>query len=77
MNFVRKLVSGGGGIQSSGGPTSSTSDPTLGIAHLKKMFEEFRTTTNSSQMQQEKKLYNMLPLFCRVCLLGQIIVLFL
>ena len=61
MNLMRKLMGTGHNL------TTSQSDPTLGIVHLKKMFEEFRTcSTSASQSAQEKKLYNMLPLFCRV-----------
>ncbi|KAK7508020.1 hypothetical protein BaRGS_00000985, partial [Batillaria attramentaria] len=50
------------GQQQGGSP-----DTTLGLMHLRKLFAEFRHPSNKvTQKEQEDKLYNMLPLFCKV-----------
>ncbi|CAE1178568.1 WDFY3 [Acanthosepion pharaonis] len=51
-------------------PSSSaigSQDNALGLMHLRKLFAEYRQPTpNVTQKEQEDKLYNMLPLFCKV-----------
>ena len=71
MNIMRKFRGSGGGSSVS---TSVTEDggandqhTALGLMHLKKLFSEY---THPPQPLNEKelddKLYNMLPLFCKV-----------
>ena len=49
------------------GTTVPTQDMTLGLTHLRKLFSDFRQSQpGSSQKDLEDKLYNMLPLFCKV-----------
>lgn len=72
MNIMRKLRGSGGGGAVGNGAGSDDSNANsqhaaLGLMHLKKLFSEY---THSSQTMSEKekddKLYNMLPLFCKV-----------
>ena len=66
MNFVNRLLG-----QSSGtvDRSHSSGDMSLGLTHLKKLFADFRSPPpNCTQKMLEDKLYNMLPLFCRVCI---------
>ena len=59
MNYLKKL---GGRGQSDKGQDNS-----LGLTHLRKLFAEFRhPTRRATQEEQEYKLYNMIPLFCKV-----------
>lgn len=42
-------------------------DNSLGLNHLRKLFGELKQPSpGSTQNEQENKLYNMLPLFCKV-----------
>lgn len=81
MNIVRKLrgsSAGGGGDESSppGSPEAGSGgggsgDPThtqLGLMHLKKLFTEYSHHREQilSEAERDFKLYNMLPLFCKV-----------
>ena len=68
MNLMRKIV---GHTRGGGETMQPPQDATLGLRHLCKMFEEFRHSPSGvSQKQLEDKLYNMLPLFCKVCVIG-------
>lgn len=66
MSFMRKFV----GPRAAPEPSSSaigSQDNALGLMHLRKLFAEYRQPTpNVTQKEQEDKLYNMLPLFCKV-----------
>lgn len=66
MNIMRKLRSGSGG---GGAPPSddSSQHSALGVMHLKKLFAEFTHSVNHlNDKEKDDKLYNMLPLFCKV-----------
>ncbi|XP_044743172.1 WD repeat and FYVE domain-containing protein 3 isoform X2 [Chrysoperla carnea] len=75
MNIMRKLR-GGGSTTSSTGSNSSVdgADGTpgsphtqLGLMHLKKLFSEYTHPPHPlSETERDDKLYNMLPLFCKV-----------
>ena len=48
-------------------PVPQQQDNTLGLMHLRKLFAEFKhPAASASQKELEDKLYNMLPLFCKV-----------
>jgi hypothetical protein len=65
MNLMRKIVGHGGAGASS---DDTPPDNTLGLMHLRKLFTDFRHPgAGTSQRELEDKLYNMLPLFCKVC----------
>ncbi|XP_070185825.1 WD repeat and FYVE domain-containing protein 3-like isoform X2 [Littorina saxatilis] len=67
MSLMRKMLSRGGQSEESHQGQGASADTTLGLMHLRKLFAEFRhPTTKVSQKDQEDKLYNMLPLFCKV-----------
>lgn len=74
MNIMRKLrgVGGGGGAPSasldegSAGPPGSPHTQ-LGLMHLKKLFSEYTHPPHPfTDAEKDDKLYNMLPLFCKV-----------
>lgn len=77
MNIVRKLRgAGAGSIGSSAasGTGESTGDngpgahTQLGLMHLKKLFSEYTHPPHPfTDAEKDDKLYNMLPLFCKVC----------
>ena len=53
--------------QAQSDPAPKPQDNALGLMHLRKLFAEFRhPSPTSTQKDQEDKLYNMLPLFCKV-----------
>lgn len=59
MNFMKKVIGQGASL---GSP-----DLALGLTHLQKLFTDFRQPPpGSSRKHLEDKLYNMLPLFCKV-----------
>nr|XP_008195320.1 PREDICTED: WD repeat and FYVE domain-containing protein 3 isoform X2 [Tribolium castaneum] len=72
MNIMRKLRGGGGGTPSAsssdisdGGPGSPHTQ--LGLMHLKKLFSEYTHPSHPlTDQERDDKLYNMLPLFCKV-----------
>ncbi|XP_048248442.1 WD repeat and FYVE domain-containing protein 3-like isoform X1 [Haliotis rufescens] len=65
MSFMKKLV--GQKLMSDSARQSHVQDNALGLMHLRKLFAEFRhPTAKATQKDQEDKLYNMLPLFCKV-----------
>lgn len=82
MNIMRKLRGGSavGGMGSSttgsvvdcvgGGNPQHTA---LGLMHLKKLFSEYTHPPNAlSDAERDDKLYNMLPLFCKVIIIKNI-----
>jgi len=65
MSFMRWIGKGGGSNQSDSAPRSQ--DNSLGLMHLRKLFADFRhPAADSTQKDQEEKLYKMLPIFCKV-----------
>lgn len=49
-------------------PPQSTQHTALGLMHLHKLFSELAHPAHPlNQNEQEQRLYNMLPLFCKVC----------
>jgi WD repeat and FYVE domain-containing protein 3 len=77
MNIMRKLARvGGGGSAASAAPSSAQKEEqnqnsqhmALGLMHLKKLFAEFTHPSHPlNERERDDKLYNMLPLFCKVC----------
>ena len=52
-----------------GSQTSAAQDHTLGLMHLRKLFAELKQPpAGATQNELENMLYNMLPLFCKVCM---------
>ena len=66
MNIMRKMMGGSrGGVLD--GSQQHVQDNNLGLMHLRKLFSEFRSPPpGASQKDLKDKLYNMLPLFCKV-----------
>ncbi|CAH1794598.1 unnamed protein product [Owenia fusiformis] len=68
MNVMRKLI--GQGHRPGADLNQGSPDNSLGLMHLRKLFAEFWNPKSGgvggSQADKEDKLYNMLPLFCRV-----------
>ncbi|KAH0568814.1 WD repeat and FYVE domain-containing protein 3 [Cotesia glomerata] len=76
MNIMRKLrgasavggmgFSGTGSVDDCGG-ASNPQHTELGLMHLKKLFSEYTHPAHPlSEAEKDDKLYNMLPLFCKV-----------
>ncbi|KAJ8318937.1 hypothetical protein KUTeg_004028 [Tegillarca granosa] len=64
MSFMKKLY---GHYQNAPDPPKKSQDNILGLTHLRKLFAEFRHPSKKpSPKEQEDKLYNMIPLFCKV-----------
>lgn len=76
MNIMRKLRgsnsvagvgSGGGGSTDDGAGGTNPQHTALGLMHLKKLFSEYTHPPHPlSDAERDDKLYNMLPLFCKV-----------
>ncbi|XP_064458168.1 WD repeat and FYVE domain-containing protein 3-like isoform X2 [Ornithodoros turicata] len=74
MNIMRKLLVGGhqgggrgGGATEEGSSQSSSQHTALGLMHMHKLFAELTHPGHPlTQQEQEQRLYNMLPLFCKV-----------
>ncbi|RZF45662.1 hypothetical protein LSTR_LSTR010613 [Laodelphax striatellus] len=69
MNLVRKLRKGGGANNalSQDEANSNPQHTALGLMHLKKLFSEYCHPSHPlSEKEKDDKLYNMLPLFCKV-----------
>lgn len=73
MNIMKKWWGTGGkpGSFSEGGNAENAQAAeqhlVLGLMHLKKLFSEFSYPSHPlSDAEKEDKLYNMLPLFCKV-----------
>lgn len=68
MNLMRKLR-GASASSSTESPESSNSSShvQLGLMHLKKLFAEYTHPPQTlTEAEKDDKLYNMLPLFCKV-----------
>lgn len=66
MNIMRKLRGGGGGNQEIG-DNGSSGHTQLGLMHLKKLYTEYSHPSHPlTESERDDKLYNMLPLFCKV-----------
>nr|XP_022910506.1 WD repeat and FYVE domain-containing protein 3-like [Onthophagus taurus] len=72
MNIMRKLRSGMSNAQNASNhdiPDTVPGSPhtQLGLMHLKKLFSEYSHPSHPlSDVEKDDKLYNMLPLFCKV-----------
>lgn len=69
MNIMRKLRGGPNSPSNNTNETNNTdgSQNQLGLMHLKKLFNEFTHPKDPlSEQERDSKLYNMLPLFCKV-----------
>lgn len=76
MNIMRKLRKAGSISSMSSTSTgnldnltggANTQHTALGLMHLKKLFSEFTHPPHTlSDAERDDKLYNMLPLFCKV-----------
>ena len=78
MNLMRKLKSAGSNNSNmasaatssqntENSPASDSQHTALGLMHLKKLFSEYTHQGHSfTDSERDDKLYNMLPLFCKV-----------
>lgn len=76
MNIMRKLRGGSsvggtgsssGGLEDCVGVATNPQHTALGLMHLKKLFSEYTHPPHPlSDAERDDKLYNMLPLFCKV-----------
>lgn len=69
MNIMRKLRSGASTVNDTLLTDSPPESPhtQLGLMHLKKLFNEYTHPKEPfSESERDFKLYNMLPLFCKV-----------
>jgi hypothetical protein len=72
MNIMRKLRGGGTNAPSASSSDISDAAPgsphtQLGLMHLKKLFSEYTHPSHPlTDQERDDKLYNMLPLFCKV-----------
>jgi hypothetical protein len=75
---MRKLRgSSVGGVGMVDEPNANTQHTALGLMHLKKLFSEYSHPPQPlAEKEKDDKLYNMLPLFCKVMLELQINIMF-
>lgn len=68
MNLMRKLRGASSSASSDAGEgTGPSSHVQLGLMHLKKLFAEYTHPPQPlTDAEKDDKLYNMLPLFCKV-----------
>ncbi|UYV62149.1 WDFY3 [Cordylochernes scorpioides] len=69
MNIMRRLLVGHsrGAAGEAASADQGTQHTALGLMHLHKVFSELAYPTHPlTQQEQERRLYNMLPLFCKV-----------
>lgn len=69
MNIVRKFRASGGPVSalSQDEANSNPQHTALGLMHLKKLFSEYNSPAlQLTEKERDDKLYNMLPLFCKV-----------
>lgn len=68
MNLMRKLRGASSSASSDAGEaTGASSHVQLGLMHLKKLFAEYTHPPQPlTDAEKDDKLYNMLPLFCKV-----------
>ena len=66
MSIWRRFVGGRQAPVENG--AANNQDNALGLMHLRKLFSEFRqpASAGAGQHELEDRLYNMLPLFCKV-----------
>lgn len=75
MNIMRKLRGGVANASSASSSDLSDTAPSsphtqLGLMHLKKLFSEYTHPPHQlTDRERDDKLYNMLPLFCKVNIL--------
>lgn len=73
MNLMRKLRGGSSSTESEGSAATGGGPSThaqLGLMHLKKLFSEYAHPPQPlPDAEKDDKLYNMLPLFCKVIML--------
>lgn len=77
MNIMQKLRGRPGSGESStesSAPETESPHTQLGLMHLKKLFNEYSHPKEPfTESERDFKLYNMLPLFCKVSTLGVLI----
>jgi hypothetical protein len=69
MNIMRKFRAGGASAPSAlqDEANSNPQHTALGLMHLKKLFSEYTHPSHPlGEKERDDKLYNMLPLFCKV-----------
>ncbi|XP_052739616.1 WD repeat and FYVE domain-containing protein 3 isoform X1 [Bicyclus anynana] len=67
MNLMRKLRGASASSSAEAAEASSSSHIQLGLMHLKKLFAEYTHPPQPlTEAEKDDKLYNMLPLFCKV-----------
>jgi len=69
MNIMRKFRPGGASAPSvsQDEANSNPQHTALGLMHLKKLFSEYTHPSHPlTERERDDKLYNMLPLFCKV-----------
>lgn len=67
MNLVRKLRGGVANASHDSDGSPSSPHTQLGLMHLKKLFLEYTHPPQQlTDQEKDDKLYNMLPLFCKV-----------
>lgn len=67
MNIMKKLRGGSNSPANNTNENTDGSQNQLGLMHLKKLFNEFTHPKDPlSEHERDSKLYNMLPLFCKV-----------
>lgn len=67
MNLMRKLRGASSSASSDAGDAAGSSHVQLGLMHLKKLFSEYTHPAQPlTEAEKDDKLYNMLPLFCKV-----------
>jgi hypothetical protein len=69
MNIMRKFRPGGASAPSvsQDEANSNPQHTALGLMHLKKLFSEYTHPSHLlTERERDDKLYNMLPLFCKV-----------
>src|SRR6218665_2069200 len=67
MSLMRRFVGQLRPGYDGSGSSLTSQDNSLGLSHLRKLFGELKQLSpGSTQNELENKLYNMLPLFCKV-----------
>lgn len=75
MQKLRSKTVSGESSTDNTNPETESPHTQLGLMHLKKLFNEYSHPKEPfSESERDFKLYNMLPLFCKVCTAHQIII---